>query len=497
MKKLLLLFGFLCLGMVSVNAQGWQQPEHVLSGYVKDTSGNPVSGVCVKFWSLPKDDFSRDELLVTYTNDDGYYSEVYEPEWYQELSSLGVNTMCSIVTCEKSGYVTQEEDLLFDFSSIFTGPISQDFTLEKEGTNQGLRKIRGVVKNYDGETCSGVKVSAILSHWFNRGDAPSAVTNKNGEYVINVPEDYEGGIVYAMKTEHEYVDLDGYNDVEGGFLEIATPLDNNVFNISLEGQGFYQEAAVYEVIVIDAKTKEPIANANLTLTRFDFGSSENGVPDPSYTQEFVTDNQGFYYTTESGWPRNYLMSIKCEADGYEGKLLTVEETIKKSIAGYQVNYFIFELEKEAQSCIVSGVVKDACTDKPVANAYIEIWGTTENIVSEDGSMISGSFIIKDTYTDENGYYSTEVGYFNNYEIYCIAKGYIIDDSNFEFDENGVVKNFWLKKEGACSDDAGLVDGINAVDADGKALKHYSVSGVEIVPTAKGLHIVNGKKVLVK
>ena len=465
--------------MVNVNAK-----EYGLRGYVNDASGQPVSNAKITLWTMADEDGNRSEIS-DYSDSEGFYSIDIEPDgtWY------------SYVTCEKDGFVGVDEDIAATFKE---GIITKNFVLEKEDDSQGLRKIRGVVKNYDGETCSGVKVSAILSHWFNRGDAPSAVTNKNGEYVINVPEDYEGGIVYAMKTEREYVDPDGYNDVEGGFLEyVNTPLDDDDVVIPLSLYGQPQEAAVYEVHVIDAKTKEPIAYSNLTLTHFDFISSENGVTDPSYTKRNLTDNQGFAFTSEGGWPRDYLMSIKCEADGYEGKLLTVEETIKKSIAGYQVNYFIFELEKEAQSCIVSGVVKDACTDKPVANAYIEIWGTTENIVSEDGSMISGSFIIKDTYTDENGYYSTEVGYFNNYEIYCIAKGYIIDDSNFEFDENGVVKNFWLKKEGACSDDAGLVDGINAVDADGKALKHYSVSGVEIVPTAKGLHIVNGKKVLVK
>lgn len=53
------------------------------------------------------------------------------------------------------------------------------------------------------------------------------------------------------------------------------------------------------------------------------------------------------------------------------------------------------------------------------------------------------------------------------------------------------------KRGKVSEDGGFPDGIEQVNLNVPTSKHYSVSGVEIAPTTKGIHIVNGKKMIVK
>lgn len=375
MKKLLLLFGFLCLGMVSVHAYGIngsvkEVPQHfIVSGVVVDAYTNkPIANAYIQIWGAG--DTVEAVIADLYTDENGRYS--VELGYWDDYS----------IYCSAQGYIS--DDSIFEFDE---NGVVKNFKLKKEGANQGLRTIRGIVKNEAEEPMSGTKITVVLSHWFNRGDAPSAVTNEKGEYVIELPEDYKGGVLYAMIIE---------DDERGMFIqERFEPLDNTI-----KWQGLFQicEESLYEVNVIDAKTKEPISNAKLTVTREK--AVYDGDEDPYKTEECLTDDQGFWYDhTYIGFGTDKLVSIMCEAEGYESKSLTVQESVG-----------------------------------------------------------------------------------NNGNNYVYGPNYLI---------------FELKKEGCCSDDAGLVDGINTVNATGKALKHYSVSGIEIAPNAKGLHIVNGKKVLVK
>ena len=54
-----------------------------------------------------------------------------------------------------------------------------------------------------------------------------------------------------------------------------------------------------------------------------------------------------------------------------------------------------------------------------------------------------------------------------------------------------------KDDSQLGEDAGLVDGINQTEIAAGSAKHYGLGGVSINGNAKGIHIVNGKKYIVK
>jgi hypothetical protein len=52
-------------------------------------------------------------------------------------------------------------------------------------------------------------------------------------------------------------------------------------------------------------------------------------------------------------------------------------------------------------------------------------------------------------------------------------------------------------ETVVSDDAGVVDGVRGTSIGTSESRHYGLTGVEVNPLSKGIHIVNGMKVVIK
>lgn len=136
------------------------------------------------------------------------------------------------------------------------------------------------------------------------------------------------------------------------------------------------------------------------------------------------------------------------------------------------------------------IVVDATSGKPIEGVSL-----TEFYWIEDEEQLGS---VPPVFTDEYGCYSEEVPLFEwiyrPSKVLCEVEGYSSQYIELHGDHKTVI---YMEKDNAVSDDAGLVDGINSVKDCEKVSKHYYVSGVEISPNVKGLHIVNGKKILVK
>ena len=85
-----------------------------------------------------------------------------------------------------------------------------------------------------------------------------------------------------------------------------------------------------------------------------------------------------------------------------------------------------------------------------------------------------------------------------YVVKCGAEGYVESPIATILVDGTVVYNFSLNKDDSqLGEDAGLVDGINQTEIVAGSAKHYGLGGVSINGNAKGIHIVNGKKYIVK
>ena len=138
----------------------------------------------------------------------------------------------------------------------------------------------------------------------------------------------------------------------------------------------------------------------------------------------------------------------------------------------------------------------------IPQAKVSVWGYNANAKVARVNAIApreGATLIASTTTDENGYYFIQYDeqLFSAYSNFCItieAEGY--ETRTYEAEEI-TDNNFTLENDNSVGDGAGIVDGIAQVKIGATKGKHYSVSGVEISPNAKGIHIVNGKKVIVR
>lgn len=134
---------------------------------------------------------------------------------------------------------------------------------------------------------------------------------------------------------------------------------------------------------------------------------------------------------------------------------------------------------------------------------------------------SGSYVMEDL---ENGVYSM-IGtqtYYSRSISPILSGDYIINTAGLSLANGGnALRGFraYLKKmvataaklgrfyvpddtleddgEAIVSEDAGVVDDIAGVNVDADDARHYGLAGVEVSRVSKGIHIVNGKKVVVK
>ena len=381
MKKLLLLFGFLCLGMVNVNAQG-VIGSHVtgLKGYVTDVNNVAIPNATVIIWSYGDENqgLPTDEpyvLISGKTDNTGFYC--FEDDEDSELLSAG---FFAYITVEADGYKTLKAEC-----GIVQWEITeQNFTLEKNASD-GLKRIRGIVKDEQGNPLADMEVSVYLRALV--GDAPDVVyTDANGKYIIDLPDSYFGNLIYSIMVSGEIGDLYYF----AGEQNITLSDDITIVNFTLYGSeipGMESNGPVYkEYIVVDATSGKPIEG--VSLTEFNWFDDINGNQLLGPEPPVFTDEYGCY--------------------------------------SKEVPLFEWIMRPAAVLCEVEGY----------SSQYIELHGDYKTVI-------------------------------------------------------------YMEKDNAVSDDAGLVDSINSVKDCEKVSKHFNVSGLEISPNVKGLHIVNGKKILVK
>lgn len=228
-------------------------------------------------------------------------------------------------------------------------------------------------------------------------------------------------------------------------------------------------------------------------------------------KEIRADENGFYKISDI----NLFFSVfNSEYDGYRIQIDADERYESLFLTPYELGDYNFKLKKlnndDTPWYVMDGYVKGA-DGVAIPHAKVSIWGYNQSGETPHGvsvmkpAKVNGypredATLLISTTTDENGYYSIEgdeslFSQFSNFYVTIEAEGY--ETSYVEVDELPDSKVFVLEKENSMSDGAGLVDGITGVMTSKNAAKHYSVSGVEISPNAKGVHIVNGKKVIVR
>lgn len=217
----------------------------------------------------------------------------------------------------------------------------------------------------------------------------------------------------------------------------------------------------------------------------------------------VTDQDGQYtIDLPEGYFGDMIYWIKASVEDGETMLGSVEEFVPLSEDGdTEVNLTLGEVESlDVPDYRNEYLVLDAETGEPIEGATIQEF--YRHYEHDNGIQKGEKFV-----TDEMGCSTTDNRISDGFcwhPSYVMVKAadYGTEKVYVEFvlgsdSQGGLEQVIIYMRKKHVGEDAGLVDDINTVNADGKAMRHYGVSGVEIAPNAKGLHIVNGKKILVK
>lgn len=236
-------------------------------------------------------------------------------------------------------------------------------------------------------------------------------------------------------------------------------------------------SAVYTIVKRDVTLQD----ANYTLPgNVTYDGNAHGVEIISTTEG--TGNLTVTYTDENG---NVLTEAPVAVGTYTVTFIFAEGSCIKAGTITNVGTItITEDEIVNPTGTLQGVVTNAETGLPIAGATITVY--------VEGRELSAV-------TDQGGRYSINVPEANiEYVVKCGAEGYVESPIATILVDGTVVYNFSLNKDDSqLGEDAGLVDGINQTEIAAGSAKHYGLGGVSINGNAKGIHIVNGKKYIVK
>lgn len=237
-----------------------------------------------------------------------------------------------------------------------------------------------------------------------------AVTDDQGNYLTEklIPGLY---VVYA--TARNY--LPEYYD-DATFLQQALPVqvaeNQEVTGIDLAlGHG----AAITGTVVEDS-TGTPLGHTLVTATLVTSGGNNDAGRrhDRSFSRHALTDENGNY--TIQSLPQG-TFSVFAKAAGYDGEFYDdagtlLEATLLTTSPPDTISDIDFSL---APSSAISGTVRDAADESPVARALVQVY----NLVGDR----RGRHPIRRSVTDENGNYVVGVPAAGFYLVRVIAHGY--------------------------------------------------------------------------
>lgn len=248
--------------------------------------------------------------------------------------------------------------------------------------------------------------------------------------------------------------------------------------------------------VVEAYTDNPIAGIPVQVSAYDY---------PFVFDITIYTDQDGYWTIQAPSGHDYDYIVDAASYGYSVEGIYNDNVTK-----------LFPLELLA---IVKGKVVDATNRKPIPNAKVSIIYHYSFIsLFDPHEDDEGSYEIEETVTDEYGNYSCvfmlkmkdrfEFGGQDSwsYSVRCgdyeeyLTGGYDYGEGKLIVENGELMVVYERNIETTMvvvGEDAGLVDGIYVISKRSYDERHYGISGAEVVPTSKGLHIVKGKKVMVK
>ncbi|MBQ6209624.1 MAG: DUF4859 domain-containing protein [Prevotella sp.] len=180
------------------------------------------------------------------------------------------------------------------------------------------------------------------------------------------------------------------------------------------------------------------------------------------TTQFGTDTYQADFDIVNTLQANTPYMVKCESPNTEDLVFTDKDIHPLG------SYVLEDLVNGAYSMIGTQTYYSRTTSPILSGDYII---NTAGLVSANGGNALRGFR---AYIKKMTASAAKIGHFN------------VPDDIWENDGDTIV-----------SDDAGVVDGISVMEFGPSDARHYGLSGVEVSPVSKGIHIVNGKKVVVK
>ena len=289
---------------------------------------------------------------------------------------------------------------------------------------------------------------------------------------------YTGSEIHPVVvfTDNTFGVLNPETDYTLSYENAVTP---GTATVKAIGKGNFKGSASTTFTIV--KRNVTLQDANYTLPgNVTFDGNAHGVEIISKTEG--TGNLKVTYTDAQG---NVLTEAPSAVGTYTVTFIFEEGSYIK--AGTIANVGTFTISEETivnPTGTLQGIVVNASTGRPISGAVVTI--------SANGNSITAV-------TNGNGQYSIEVPEANvEYSVKCTATDYVESPETTMLIDGTVVYNFSLTKEdGQIGEDAGLPDGINRTELNSDSSKHYGLGGVRVNKSAKGIHIVNGKKYIVK
>ena len=289
---------------------------------------------------------------------------------------------------------------------------------------------------------------------------------------------YTGSEIHpnVVFTDRVFGVLNAGTDYTLAYENAVTP---GTATVKLTGKGNFKGSASATFTIV--KRDVTLQDANYTLPGdVTYDGNPHGVEIIS-----TTEGTGALTVTYVDTEGNVLTEAPVEVGTYSVTFTFAEGAYIK--AGTIANVGTFTITEETivnPTGTLQGVVVNAETGRPIAGAVVTIVVDGQNITAV---------------TNQNGQYSIAVPEANvEYSVKCTAENYVDSPVATVLVDGTVVYNFSLTREdGQISEDAGLVDGINRTELTSDSSKHYGLGGVRVNKSAKGIHIVNGKKYIVR
>ena len=175
-----------CSGSTSDNSG---LSTEIISGYVRDTGGNPIASA-----SVVARNRATARTFLSHTDSNGLYTITVTPGVYD----ISVD---AIIKELENGEITGVTQYVAQYTGPFTAPFKKDFVMEEFISGTNSEDISGTLLKTDGSPLSGARVE-LISPRANSVIDPSLpmasfTTGDNGEFDIELP-DTEGDLPINM-----------------------------------------------------------------------------------------------------------------------------------------------------------------------------------------------------------------------------------------------------------------------------------------------------------